>query len=337
MPLDGHAYLVSQGWQGKGSGLRQGAIARPVAVAQKKTLAGIGKDRDDAFPFWDHVFAAAAVNIQVKLHKDDDDSDSEGTPAPVVSLQRTSTGIISNRRPETGAPVLSGTAIPESQASGSVTPRLSVMAAAKQEAARRTLYSMFFRGPTLTSDQDQRTSCAQEDGGEAAHTPDVAEDDDAAATRKKRRKEEAMTRSSTADSGKKGIKHKMTEDESKRERKRRKREEQAALSEVESQCENEEGDFEQRRKAEKAERRRRRAEKRARKEMRRKRKEKARDVAVDGLPEDLDDDVEDSVRPEDVPAIPAPAIGIEKAHPKRKKSDNCKIPLKVKKKRRESS
>ena len=53
MPIDGHAHLVAQGWSGKGSGLRPGAISRPIVVAQKKTLSGIGKDRDEAFPFWD--------------------------------------------------------------------------------------------------------------------------------------------------------------------------------------------------------------------------------------------------------------------------------------------
>jgi hypothetical protein len=53
MPLDSHSYLVSQGWQGTGSALREGAISRPLALAQKKTLAGLGKDRDEAFPFWD--------------------------------------------------------------------------------------------------------------------------------------------------------------------------------------------------------------------------------------------------------------------------------------------
>lgn len=53
MPLDGHSFLVAQGWGGKGTGLRQGAISRPLAIPQKKTLAGLGKDRDEAFPFWD--------------------------------------------------------------------------------------------------------------------------------------------------------------------------------------------------------------------------------------------------------------------------------------------
>ena len=53
MPLDGHSYLVAQGWGGKGTGLREGAISRPLAIAQKKNLAGLGKDRDEAFPIWD--------------------------------------------------------------------------------------------------------------------------------------------------------------------------------------------------------------------------------------------------------------------------------------------
>lgn len=53
MPLNSHSYLVSQGWQGTGKALREGGISRPVVVAQKKSLAGVGKDRDEAFPFWD--------------------------------------------------------------------------------------------------------------------------------------------------------------------------------------------------------------------------------------------------------------------------------------------
>jgi hypothetical protein len=53
MPLDGHAFLLSQGWSGTGSGLRTGAISRPITPRQKRNLAGIGKDRGDDFPFWD--------------------------------------------------------------------------------------------------------------------------------------------------------------------------------------------------------------------------------------------------------------------------------------------
>lgn len=53
MPLDGHSYLISQGWSGLGTGLRQDALIRPLAIPPKRTLSGLGKDRDEAFPFWD--------------------------------------------------------------------------------------------------------------------------------------------------------------------------------------------------------------------------------------------------------------------------------------------
>ncbi|EJC97880.1 uncharacterized protein FOMMEDRAFT_171290 [Fomitiporia mediterranea MF3/22] len=159
MPLDGHSYLVAQGWSGKGSGLRQGSISRPLAIPQKKTLSGLGKDRDEAFPFWDHLFTVAANTIQVKVHKDEDDSsDSEpstSTPA-LPTLSRTSTGILSNKRPVSGTPASSsGSSTPCAEASSSTNiPSMSLMARAKREAARRNLYSRFFRGPVLGPDSN---------------------------------------------------------------------------------------------------------------------------------------------------------------------------------------
>ena len=33
--------------------LKHGHSTRPLAVVKKKTLSGIGKDRDEAVPFWD--------------------------------------------------------------------------------------------------------------------------------------------------------------------------------------------------------------------------------------------------------------------------------------------
>ncbi|KAF7346466.1 hypothetical protein MSAN_01874600 [Mycena sanguinolenta] len=149
MPLDGHSYLVSQGWTGSGTGLRQGAIARPLAIPQKKTLAGLGKDRDEAFPFWDHLFSAASKSIQIKISGDSDDSDSE--PSANVSLKRTTTGILSNRRPVTGALADdSGATTPE--VIDDTIPQLSLLATAKRAAAKRMLYSRFFRGPILGPD-----------------------------------------------------------------------------------------------------------------------------------------------------------------------------------------
>lgn len=154
MPLDGHAYLVSQGWSGKGTGLRHGAISRPVTLAQKKNLAGIGKDRDEAFPFWDHVFSAAASKIKIPVSNSDDESDDAPSTSQANTFAKTRTGIISNRRPTAGTPIDSGSTTPNASSSGTNIPRLSVMAAAKQEAARRVLYSMFYRGPVMKSDDE---------------------------------------------------------------------------------------------------------------------------------------------------------------------------------------
>ncbi|KAJ6508636.1 hypothetical protein C8R45DRAFT_1208278 [Mycena sanguinolenta] len=169
MPLDGHSYLVSQGWTGSGTGLRQGAIARPLAIPQKKTLAGLGKDRDEAFPFWDHLFSAASKSIQIKISGDDsDDSDSE--PNANVSLKRTSTGILSNRRPITGALADdSGATTPDVD---ETQPQLSLLAAAKRAAAKRMLYSRFFRGPILGPD----SAFPPEPAAIPVPTPDVAEE-----------------------------------------------------------------------------------------------------------------------------------------------------------------
>ncbi|KAG7440841.1 uncharacterized protein BT62DRAFT_997481 [Guyanagaster necrorhizus] len=150
MPLDGHSFLVSQGWSGKGTGLRQGAITRPVIVNQKKTLSGIGKDRDEAFPFWDHLFSAAAKSLQVKISSDDDEEGKTSiSTEATLTLKRTTTGILCNRRPPGGTLVSSsGTDTLDSV----LMPRLSLLAMAKREAAKRGLYARFFRGPILGPD-----------------------------------------------------------------------------------------------------------------------------------------------------------------------------------------
>lgn len=152
MPLDGHGYLASYGWSGKGTGLRAGAIDRPLAIPKKRNLAGVGKDRDEAFPFWDHLYSAATKAITIKIVDDDDDDDDEDPnedslgPA-TLQLKRTPTGIISNRRPLSGTPA-SGTSTSDTD----TYPRTSIMTIAKREAARKGLYSRFFRGPTLAPD-----------------------------------------------------------------------------------------------------------------------------------------------------------------------------------------
>ncbi|KAF8322589.1 hypothetical protein DL93DRAFT_1026444 [Clavulina sp. PMI_390] len=141
--LDGHAYLTKRGWKGKGNALRSGGIAKPLTVTQKRTLSGLGKDRDEAFPFWEHVYATSLSTIKLKVDNDSDtSSDDESSDASPDALKRTSTGIISNRRPTTGV-----SAHPSSDSA----PRLSILANAKRDLAKRQLYSRFYRGPVVTN------------------------------------------------------------------------------------------------------------------------------------------------------------------------------------------
>ncbi|TFK74825.1 hypothetical protein BDN72DRAFT_955485 [Pluteus cervinus] len=172
MPLDTSSYLVSQGWSGKGTALRQGAIIRPLAIPQKRTLAGVGKDRDEAFPFWDHVFSAASKSIQIKVSDSDADEDEEDTTSPPQSLALTTTGILSNRRPAMGTPASSstpsGTSTPnggrDTPTTASLTPQLGLLTIAKRDAAKRGLYSRFFRGPILAPEppMDDTSPCNTE-------------------------------------------------------------------------------------------------------------------------------------------------------------------------------
>lgn len=75
--LDTNEYLSKRGWKGKGTALRSGGISKPLAVTAKRTLSGLGKDRDEAFPFWEHVYASSLNAIKLKLDNSDTDSDSE--------------------------------------------------------------------------------------------------------------------------------------------------------------------------------------------------------------------------------------------------------------------
>lgn len=111
------------------------------------------------------MFAAAAISIKAKLYKDDEDAVSrslqthriltirrQDTPQPsgsVTPIDRTSTGIISNKPQKVGLSVLDTLAT--SKIGG-----MSVAALAKRESAKRGLYSRFFRGPVLGSDTEER-------------------------------------------------------------------------------------------------------------------------------------------------------------------------------------
>ncbi|CAE6466460.1 unnamed protein product [Rhizoctonia solani] len=143
--LDGQTHLVKQGWKGVGHPLKAGGRSRPVVVAQKKTLGGIGKDRDESFAFWDHLYDVAAKTIKLKLPGDESSADSDQeNQNSAIQVQRTHTGILSNRRP-TSLPT------PSSSKSPSPSPG-SILSLAKKEAARRALYSRFLRGPVITQE-----------------------------------------------------------------------------------------------------------------------------------------------------------------------------------------
>ncbi|KAF8527451.1 hypothetical protein BU17DRAFT_61596 [Hysterangium stoloniferum] len=156
--LDSVGYLTSLGWEGKGSGLREGSASRPLAIPKKRTLAGLGKDRDEAFPFWDHVFSAAAKSIKIKI-SDDEEGETTADSSSQTTLLRTTTGILSNRRPVSLTPGTSGTATPTEQ-EPLYAPRLSLMAIAKRDTARKRLYASFFRGPVLDPEIDSSQSNA---------------------------------------------------------------------------------------------------------------------------------------------------------------------------------
>ncbi|KAG8982625.1 hypothetical protein FRB90_006663 [Tulasnella sp. 427] len=179
MPLDAASHLASQGWGGAGKPLRSGpnALSRPIVGVQKKTLGGVGKDRDDAFAFWDHVYAVSAQSIKIKVHNDSDTEEEQTTSSrsspPAPQIDRTSTGLISNRRP-TGSqtPVstsTSGTSTPVALESSSPAPRVSVMAAAKKQAARLELYRRFYVGPVI-GPEDGSESKASFSKNETCHS-----------------------------------------------------------------------------------------------------------------------------------------------------------------------
>jgi len=144
-----------------------------VIIAQKKSLAGVGRDRDEAFPFWDHLFTAAATSINVKLYNDDEYNDTPRPSGSSTPLDRISTGILSNKPQKAGLSAL-GTPV-ALQSKG-----VSIMTLAKREAARRGLYSRFFRGPVLGPDTEVVDSIDRGKEEQKAQTPGRRQDGDSA-------------------------------------------------------------------------------------------------------------------------------------------------------------
>ncbi|WWD05206.1 hypothetical protein V865_003279 [Kwoniella europaea PYCC6329] len=131
--FDPAAHLHKHGWKGKGTALKHGHAIKPLAVVQKKTLSGIGRDRDEAVPFWDHIFAATAASLfSPSPSSSPGPSSSSWAPAPIQADQK-------------------GNIISNPQGVTTKKPKLSINATARagRELARRGLYSRFFRGMVL--------------------------------------------------------------------------------------------------------------------------------------------------------------------------------------------
>lgn len=102
-----------------------------------------------------------------------------------LALSRTSTGILSNRRPG---------AAPSTETSGTTTPvesrpRYNLLVTAKREAAKQNLYSRFFRGPVLgpdTSLDQGKQECSPDDLPE--HVPAESPQPDAEVESQKAKK-----------------------------------------------------------------------------------------------------------------------------------------------------
>ncbi|WWD18791.1 hypothetical protein CI109_103246 [Kwoniella shandongensis] len=151
--FDPAAHLSKHGWQGKGTALKQGHATRPLAVVQKKTLSGIGKDRDEAVPFWDHIFAATAATLFSPSPSSSPAPTSQPGPSGWATLPPAS--VTTNGVPTRPVPA-----------------KLSINAMARsgRELARRGLYSRFLRGKVLIHEEE-------EEEAEVVVSQDVLEED----------------------------------------------------------------------------------------------------------------------------------------------------------------
>ncbi|WRT68142.1 uncharacterized protein IL334_005117 [Kwoniella shivajii] len=142
--FDPAAHLSKHGWKGKGTALKHGHSVRPLAVVQKKTLSGIGKDRDTAVPFWDHIFEATAASLFSSVA-----SSPSGSPGP------------SSWAPPPSQVDSRGRLIPTPI---EVKKKLSINATARagREIARRGLYSKFLRGKVLAFEPDSESEPEEE-------------------------------------------------------------------------------------------------------------------------------------------------------------------------------
>ncbi|SNX85693.1 uncharacterized protein MEPE_04402 [Melanopsichium pennsylvanicum] len=131
MPLDTTIFLVSQGWEGVGvplDGKAGKGLKKPLAITQKKTLSGIGKDRDRADDWWNSIFTAGAKSLSIGPSPA-----SSAAPTPILDKSKASCSLTSWNMGERSA----------------ATATMSLSSLAKREHARKTLMSNFVRGKPI--------------------------------------------------------------------------------------------------------------------------------------------------------------------------------------------
>lgn len=132
MPLDGKA--------GKG-------LKKPLAIPQKRTLSGIGKDRDRANEWWNSIFTAGAKNLNIGPVKvstvTNATAPTKSNPAPPVATIDDKAAADSTE-PEAKPPKTGWSMGPRSV-------MMSLSSLAKREHARKTLMSNFVRGEIIAS------------------------------------------------------------------------------------------------------------------------------------------------------------------------------------------
>ncbi|CDS00265.1 hypothetical protein, partial [Sporisorium scitamineum] len=131
MPLNTTNFLVLQGWEGVGvplDGKAGKGLKKPLAITQKKTLSGIGKDRDRADDWWNSIFTAGAKSLSIGPSPA-----SSGVSTPTLDKSKISTSATSWNMGERSA----------------ASTTMSLSSLAKREHARKTLMSKFVRGKPI--------------------------------------------------------------------------------------------------------------------------------------------------------------------------------------------
>lgn len=121
-------------------------------------------------------------------------------------FKRTTTGILCNRRPLLGTPATSGLTTPSISGEPSATLSVSLLTMAKREAAKKGLYSRFFRGPVLGPEdgltvEDEEEVEVDVEGGGNGGVMAKPETEETGEKKRKRRKKDSDRGPGTGDEG----------------------------------------------------------------------------------------------------------------------------------------